>query len=310
MTLNYEMKKILILVQSCNDDFFKREIECIKETYASNLPPNIDFAYYTGNNEKEELIDDCLKLTCSDDIYSTFRKTYYALRFLHLHNMHYDYIVKTNTSTYINVKLLNEIINSIEDDKKLYCTELYSLSDGCCPTPLALFARGNCIILSKYWQNIILHEGISFLYLNITDDKTIGNIHNSFKIKTRQQYIDNFVCFPHGWYKCIDNQNTLNNHKLCKYGASLDDYSNFLTVQIKNYVNRNLEFEHFKEIHNLFKNENVKQACSEAFEYSKNPSIFIGSILGYIDLETWKKIDKAQLYQVEINNKAIDDKLI
>lgn len=304
------MKKILILAQSCNDNFFKREIECIKETYASNLPSNIDFIYYTGNNEKEELIDDCLKLTCSDDICSTFRKTYYALRFLHFNNMHYDYIVKTNTSTYINVKLLNEIINSIEDDEKLYCTELYSLSDGCCPTPLALFARGNCIILSKYWQDIILYEGISFLYLNITDDKTIGNIHNSFKIKARQQYIDNFVCFSHGWYKCINSQDTQNNHKLCKYGASLDDYSNFLTVQVKNYVNRNLEFEHFKEIHNLFKNTNIKQACSKAFEYSKNPSIFIGSILGYIDLETWKKIDKTQLYQIEINNKAIDDKLL
>ena len=55
MTLNYEMKKILILVQSCNDDFFKREIECIKETYASNLPPNIDFVYYTGNNVEPEV---------------------------------------------------------------------------------------------------------------------------------------------------------------------------------------------------------------------------------------------------------------
>ena len=139
--LNYEMKKILILVQSCNNDFFKREIECIKETYVSNLPSNIDFVYYTGDNEKEELIDDCLKLTCSDDIYSTFRKTYYALRFFHLHNMHYDYIVKTNTSTYINVKLLNEIINSIEDDKKLYCTELYSLSAGRCPLQ---YLVGNC----------------------------------------------------------------------------------------------------------------------------------------------------------------------
>lgn len=304
------MKKILILVQSCNDDFFQKEIECIKNTYASNLPSNIDFIYYTGNNDKEELIEDNLKLICSDDIYSTFRKTYYALRFFQLHNMQYDYIVRTNTSTYINVKLLNEIINSIKDDKKLYCTELYSLSDGCCPMPLALFARGNCIILSKYWQNIILNEGISFLYLNITDDKTIGNIHNSFRIKTKQQYVDNFVCFPHGWYKCIDNKDTENNHKLCKYGASLDDYSKFLTVQIKNYNNRNLEFKHFKEVHNLFKNENVKKACIDAFEYSKNPSVFIGSILGYIDLETWKKIDKNQLYEMEVNNKAIDDKLI
>ena len=304
------MKKILILVQSCNNDFCQKEIECINKSYANNLLSNIDVIYYTGNNDKEELIDDCLKLTCSDDIYSTFRKTYYALRFFHLHNMQYDYIVRTNTSTYINVKLLNEIINSIVDDKKLYCTELYSLSDGCCPTPLALFARGNCIILSKYWQNIILNEGISFLYLNITDDKTIGNIHNSFKIKTKQQYIDNLVCFSHGWYKCIDNQDTENNHKLCKYGASLDDYSNFLTVQIKNYIDRNLEFKHFKEVHNLFKNENVKKACIDAFEYSKNPSVFIGSILGYIDLETWKKIDKNQLYAIEVNNKAIDDKLI
>ena len=263
--MNYVMKKILILVQSCNDDFFKKEIECIKETYASNLPSNIDFIYYIGDNEKEELIDDYLKLACSDDIYSTFRKTYCALRFLQLNNM---------------------------------------------PIPLALFARGNCIILSKYWQNIILNEGISFLYLNITDDKTIGNIHNSFLIKTRQQYINNFVCFPHGWYKCIDNKDTVNNHKLCKYGASLDDYSNFLTVQIKNYIDRNLEIQYFKEVHNLFKNDNVEKACIDAFEYSKNPSIFIGSILGYIDLETWKKIDKTKLYQIEINNKAIDDKLI
>ena len=304
------MKKILLLVQSCNNELFEKEIECIKETYANNLPSNIDFIYYTGDNDKEELVENYLKLTCSDDIYSTFRKTYCALWFLHINNMQYDYIVKTNTSTYINIKLLNEIINSIEDDKKLYCTELYSLSDGCCPMPLALYARGNCIILSKYWQNIILNEGISFLYLNITDDKTIGNIHNSFLIKTRQQYIDNFVCFPHGWYKCINNQDEENNHKLCKYGASLDDYSNFLTVQIKNYGDRNLEIKHFKEVHKLFKNENVKQACLEAFEYSKNPSVFIGSILGYIDLETWKKIDKTKLYVIEVNNKAIGDKLI
>ena len=89
------MKKILILVQSCNNDFFQKEIECIKKTYASNLPSNIDFIYYTGNNDKEELIDDCLKLTCSDDIYSTFRKTYYALRFLQANNIDYDYIRKT-----------------------------------------------------------------------------------------------------------------------------------------------------------------------------------------------------------------------
>ena len=100
------------IVQSCNDELFEKEIECIKETYANNLPSNIDFIYYTGDNDKEELVENCLKLTCCDDIYSTFRKTYYALRFLQLNNIQYDYIVRTNTSTYINIKLLNKIINS------------------------------------------------------------------------------------------------------------------------------------------------------------------------------------------------------
>ena len=40
------MNKILILVQSCNNEFFEQEIKCIKETYASNLPSNIDFKFY------------------------------------------------------------------------------------------------------------------------------------------------------------------------------------------------------------------------------------------------------------------------
>ena len=303
------MKRILILVQSCNDEFFDKEVKCIKETYAKNLPINIDFLYCVGDCKKEELVGDCLKLSCGDDIHSTFMKTYCALGFLFKNNMEYDYIVKTNTSTYINVDLLNEIINSIEDDKKLYCTELYSLSDGCCPMPLALFARGNCIILSKYWQNIILQDGISFVYLGITDDKTIGNIHNSFLLKTSQNYIDNFACFPHGWYKCSDIR-VKNNHMLCRYGSCLDDYSGFLTVQVKNYKDRNLEFEYFKELHQKFKNKNVKQACYNAFAYSNNPDVFIGSILGYINLKQWKEIDKQELYETQVTHKAIDDKLI
>ena len=95
--------------------------------------------------------------------------------------------------------------------------------------------------------------------------------------------------------------------KIAQY-PSLSDVSRDELKQFQK--SKIIDTEYFKEIHNLFKNENIKQACLEAFEYSKNPSVFIGSILGYIDLETWKKIDKNQLYQIEINNKAIDDKLI
>ena len=64
-----KMKKILILVQSCNDEFFDKEVNCIKETYAKNLPSNIDFLYCVGDSKKEELVGDCLKLSCGDDIH-------------------------------------------------------------------------------------------------------------------------------------------------------------------------------------------------------------------------------------------------
>ena len=117
------------------------------------------------------------------------------------------------------------------------------------------------------------------------------------------------ICFPHGWYKCSDIR-VKNNHRLCRYGSCLDDYSGFLTVQVKNYKDRNLEFEYFKELHQKFKNKNVKQACYNAFAYSNNPDVFIGSILGYINLKQWKEIDKQELYEIEITHKAIDDKLI
>ena len=46
---------------------------------------------------------------------------------------------------------------------------------------------------------------------------------------------------------------------------------------------------------------------NEMLEYTKDPSIFIGSIMGYIDIGKWKSMDKNKLFLEEISHKASDD---
>ena len=46
---------------------------------------------------------------------------------------------------------------------------------------------------------------------------------------------------------------------------------------------------------------------NEMLEYTKDPSIFIGSVLGYIDINKWKSMDKNMLFLEEISHKASDD---
>lgn len=304
-------KQIIVLVQSCRDDFFRSQIEVIKQTYASKLPYNIKFMYYDGGWETNSIEEDHIKLAVEDDVLHTYKKTCTAFAELLKSGIKFDYIVRTNTSTYLNIELLDYYIQNIENNKKLYCTELYSLTDGCCPFPLTIFARGNCLILSNYLVRLILNEGLNLRYLQITDDKAIGNVLNSYYLKQNINYLDYIECLPHAWYKCIYNPNTPNNHSLCKYGESNIDYSKFVSIQIKNYQDRSLENKYFLELHEkLLSIYNLKENFKFARKYSENPNVFIGSLLGYIDLETWKKVDKQQLYKIEVEHKASDDKLI
>jgi hypothetical protein len=227
-------------------------------------------------------------------------------------NYEYDYIFRTNTSTYINVQLLNEFIQSITDDNILYGSEIYSLSESTCPYPLCLFARGNSIILSKKHIGILLKDSYPLLYLNLCDDYTIGSIINSHWIKQNIDYTQYIKGIPHGWYKCTFTE-VRNNHSLCTYyntNTDINFLSQFITIQIRNYNDRNLETQHYLELHDLFSTYKLTEkdeAVNKVIEYTKNYDIFIGSILGYISFEKWENLDKHELYNIEIKHKAMDD---
>lgn len=313
------MKKILITVMSCDKEFFINQEKLIKQTWAKDIIdgkyPNIDIVFYMGCPVIDETyFDNDLKtivLKCEDDLDNTFKKTIRAFEYID-NNYEYDYIFRTNTSTYVNVQLLNEFIQSITDDNVLYGSEIYSLSESTCPYPLCLFARGNSIILSKKHIDILLKDSYPLLYLNLCDDYTIGNIINSYWIKQNIDYTQYIKGVPHGWYKCSFAE-IKNNHSLCTYYNTNNDInflSQFITIQIRNYNDRNLETKHYLELHDLFSTYKLTEkdeAINKVIEYTKNYDIFIGSILGYINIETWKNIDKHKLYNIEIQHKATDD---
>ena len=236
-------------MMSCNDEFFIKEEEIAKQTWAKDIIEkkyeNIDFLAYRGTSNKHS-IDwnlNLFKVKCEDGLDNTFKKTYYALSILNK-KYDYDYIFRCNTSTYVNVPLLDSFIQLLEDDSVLWCSELYSLSEGFCPYPLYLFARGNGFLLSRKLIDIIIKEGISFIYLKLCDDWTIGNILNSYWIKNGENYLDHIKSYPHGWWKSIHTDSD-NNNSICKYNNESTDFEymkKFVTIQVKRYHQR--EFEH------------------------------------------------------------------
>jgi len=311
-------KKILILMMSCNDDFFIQEEEIAKRTWAKDIVENkyenIDFLAYRGVSSKHSIDwnKNLFSVRCEDGLDNTFKKTYYTLSIIQK-KYDYDYIFRCNTSTYINVPLLDAFVQSIEDDSVLWASELYSLSEGFCPYPLNLFARGNGFLISRKLVDIIIKEGISFIYLKLCDDWVIGNILNSYWIKNGEDYLNHIKSYPHGWWKCIST-NAKNNNSICMYNNDNSDFEymkTFLTVQVKRYHQRELEHENYQDLYDtVYKDKvdnDIENTVKNIYTYSQNPNVFIGSILGYISYNDWLKLDKNKLYILEVNNKATDD---
>ena len=302
------MSNILILMMSSNTaPIFKNEVDAAYETWASSLPQNIDVMYYDGGHKdikNTELDGNYIKCISNDTLQYTFPKTIEAIQYVLSMNK-YDYILRTNTSTYINVKLLEELDKSgFFDDKHIYGTDLYSLTEAACPFPLDIYCRGNCIMMPvSLWKKTISNS-IQLLYQGIVDDVCIGNAFNSMSGNGYLEYIKGL---PHAWYKCTVSKSE-NNHKISTYYGldDINDYGQCLTIQIKMYRQRGNEIENLREFHDKFKD--VNPDVQRAVSYSENPSIFIGSILGYISLDAWKKTPKKALYEFEMKHKAIDDK--
>jgi hypothetical protein len=114
-------KKAIILVMSCNKDRFIKEENAIRETYAKdileNKYSNIKLIFYRGGSE-ESYYDETINTYFSkerDDLDGTYHKTIDVFKWVSETFDDFDYIIRTNTTTYINIDAIRQFLE-LKDD--------------------------------------------------------------------------------------------------------------------------------------------------------------------------------------------------
>lgn len=140
--------KICFIVMSCDKHPYPEEERYVKETWAKDIIEgkyeNTGFLIYRGGG-KETSYDEntrILRLKTGDSWDYTYTKTVECLKYVR--SLGYDWIVKTNTSNYVNVRLTLDFIKSLpEGDDKMYGPKIL-----CVPKDRLCFLRGNFNIFS------------------------------------------------------------------------------------------------------------------------------------------------------------------
>lgn len=99
--------KIIILILSSENKPYDMLEKVIRETWAREYPDNVEIYYYYGG-DRNYIDGDKIYSNSEENIYNIGRKTINAFEFLS--NKDYDYIFRTNSSSYVNIEYLLEYI--------------------------------------------------------------------------------------------------------------------------------------------------------------------------------------------------------
>ena len=152
----------------------------------------------------------------------------------------YDFLFRTNLSTFINVNKLVEFTSKLN---KVNTCSGFSFSG---------FITGTGIIMSKDVSQIVACSYINFNYNNINEDVLISSILNHFKVKYVNPDTD------YSWGLIIDNETSDSFPNFIYYITKgeikhFDWQSNTLHWRIKNGKNRNIDLTYFKILEEFVK---------------------------------------------------------
>lgn len=191
-------KKVLILSMNCNNQYFRGLLGTVKNTWAK---PVIQGKYenaiwfgYTSCDRRHptpmiDWDDHMIYVDCEDDRYSTYEKTQKAYQLIKEADIDFDFILRTNTSNYVNLNVMFDLINNMQENDIYGLKTSWFITDQIRQTSefSTHFIAGHCFIMSKKYFEIGLSKEKNQLYLpkNSTDDVVMGkNLFDVIDIDT------------------------------------------------------------------------------------------------------------------------------
>jgi len=176
--------KILIIVLSHNDDLYSKFYKSQKETWDSINISGIQTLYLFGNHNCDEIIDDKIMVNVPETIVNNVpvnvgHKTIKS--FLLTKDFDYDYIFRTNSSSYIDKKLLLDFIK--DKPKNKYYSGFIGDHDK------IKFASGSGFFLSKDLVEYVIEKSETWDH-NLIDDVALAHLLNTYGISP---YLNNRV---------------------------------------------------------------------------------------------------------------------
>lgn len=212
--------KILIIVLSHDNEIYTKFYRAQKETWDSIYVSGVETYYLFGNHNCDEIVSDKIMVDVSENTNTDLEticghKTIKS--FLLTNELNYDYIFRTNSSSYVDKKLLLEFIRDKPKNK------YYSGTIGWYRN--IKFASGSGYFLSKDLVQYVIQNSNKWDH-NLIDDVALANLLQNYNIyPSLNQRID--IC---------DDFNIPNNyyHYRFKTNDRLDDIRRmYLTHNLK-----------------------------------------------------------------------------
>lgn len=228
--------KVIILILSSSGEIYS-QLKFLQRLYLSKFQEQINYYFIEfNNNQIEDLIEKDHILSFKGDESITpgmIIKTSLAINYLNKYS--YDFIFRTNLSTFINIYNLLNFINVINPNENI-CSGFYVFS----------FITGTGIIMNKYVANLIANNYKSFNYLNMCEDVLISLMFSYYQI--------NYI-FPlnYKWGMIIDTVIENDKKPHMTYYETNNIYKKYifakdiLHFRIKNN-DRNIDILYFKDL--------------------------------------------------------------
>ena len=173
--------RILILLMSCGDPLYEEEERVCRETFLENVPEGVEWYFYKGTGQEHPCsgIDEethTVWVDAPDTLNGTAEKTLRAIRAVLDDGKEFDYLLKTNVSTYICMDRLMEVMSRVaepERDFNIYGAR-FIVNSASLNVP---FPRGHFILVSRTLLEGSMPRAVSFLEtgtLPRTDDTLLS----------------------------------------------------------------------------------------------------------------------------------------